>query len=185
VGPTVRIRFAPAASLQNASKGHLQTKDFDTQLSQAANIDAVVVIGRTIRESNLQNLRRIRRVIFPHPQAESTKRYARTVNEQNRIERDIVEATIFLKESHIDVRWYPDMIHQTFLIGDGELRNRWVHLETVLPYSYPNLRQSWMAHRLHHEQLVASFTRIFEEMWKASNQPNKELIERYQDSHIV
>ncbi|MDE2107107.1 MAG: hypothetical protein KGL39_58410 [Patescibacteria group bacterium] len=159
-----------------SSNDELHKRPLDEQLAKAANIDAVVIIGRTLAESDLKHVRRVQRVIMPSPKSESAKHYAQSVNEASRLSKDIADATVTFEAIGTKVRWYPHMICQTFLIGDASLQNGWVHVEMVPPYSAGNLRPSWTAYRKHHERLVASYGTIFEKMWAASEAPDKQFV---------
>jgi len=156
-----------------------QRRSLDDLLGTATKIDAVVVIGRTLHETELDNIRHVRRVIFPDPDSASLMHYAGTVDERGHIQRNVCEASRSLLQKKIEVRWYPHMIGNSLLIGDGDKRTGWVHVETIFPFSIPNRRPSWRALRTRHEDLVKSMTEMFKKMWAESRVPEESVIKRY------
>ncbi len=151
----------------------LQQCSFDDLLGKTSKIDAIVVIGRTLHETELKNIRRIERVIFPCPDSTSSLHYAKSVTEQRHFQKNIAEATTSLREKGIQVRWYPHAIHHAVLIADGTSQNGWIQVEAVFPYSKSNLRPIWRAHSKQHEELVRSMQEIFNRMWDGSKSPDE------------
>jgi hypothetical protein len=150
----------------------------DILLSKANRVDAIVVIGRTLHEHKLDSISKFNRAIFPNPECQSILHYAKTVHEFGHIRRNIAEATNTLSSQRVKVRWYPHAIHHAILLADTERSSGWVQVESVLPFSIPNLRPGWRAYRSHQEQLVISISHIFEKMWEESAEPSKAVIKR-------
>ena len=160
------------------SRAKLHVADLDALLGSAVSVDAALMTGRTLRENRLTNIRRITRAILPHPRSASVAMYCRAdpAGDLARNEADVCQATHFFRKQQIAVRWFPETIFQTFLVGDGRKNSGWVHLETGLPYSRTNLRTSWKASRSKHEELVDSIADIFDAMWKDSAEPDAEIL---------
>jgi hypothetical protein len=151
----------------------------DDLLGTANEIDAIVVIGRLLHETDLKNIRRIRRVIFPNPESDSSVHYAHSVNEFGHFRRNIAEASTSLKNKGIQVRWYPHALNYSMLIGDGNTKKGWVQTEIVMPYSAPNRRPSWRVRRSKQENLVIAMCDVFEKVWDESIPPDEAVIRRH------
>jgi hypothetical protein len=150
----------------------------DKLLVTAKSVDAIVVIGRTLLEHELDSISKFKRVIFPNPECPSIQHYAKTVNELDILQITAAKATKKLVDQGIKVKWYPHAIHHTVLLVDAELNTGWVQVECVLPYSAPNLRPRWVVHRSREQQLVMSMKDIFSKMWTDSVEPKAKDITR-------
>jgi hypothetical protein len=77
-------------------------RSLDEQLGSADAIDLVTIIGRTLHETQLKNIKNIKRVIFPNPDSPSAEDYARSVNETGFFKRQIAETTKSLQRKAIE-----------------------------------------------------------------------------------
>src|SRR5439155_14321738 len=82
-------------------------RGLDAQLAKATTICAMLMVGRKIREQGLRNLRHIRKVILPDPYLNAARDYAKTVNDEMHFSTYIKEATKYLQNNGVEVKWYP------------------------------------------------------------------------------
>src|SRR5262245_32065967 len=95
--------FESRAKLENR-------RNLDAQLAKATTIYAILIVGRKIREQQLLHIRNIRKAILPDPYSRSFAHYAKTVGEENHLEKYVVETTTYLTKEGIEVKWYPHVI---------------------------------------------------------------------------
>ncbi len=157
-----------------------RARTYDELLARAEKIDAAYVTGRKISEHDIPNIRHIHRVILPDPRSKSLVSYAIGIVNSPELQGYIIRATQDAKEKYgIEVRWYPEMYHASFMVGDSVKKSGWVHIELTLPFSKPNRRPSFTVTKDRCEETVAEFAHVFEQMWKASRPPDEAyLIER-------
>jgi hypothetical protein len=154
-----------------------KARSLDELLATASDVSAILVKGRAIREQHLENAGRISRLLLPHPEAQSVRHYAKTVNDAY-LTRHIAETTRVMLSKRTQVRWYPEMIHYSLMLGDPGKSAGWAHVECVLPYSRSNLRPSFTVKRRLQEGLVIAMSDNFERMWAASSDPDNETMNR-------
>jgi hypothetical protein len=157
-----------------------QSRDFNEFLGTAEDIDAIFVTGRVFIQDHHDKFRRIKRIIFPNPESASFKFYESHTGETD-LAACIRRATVICREkTRMHVRWAPELIQQSILIGDSDKRTGWVHAEFVLPLSTANSRPSITIRRTRYEALVKSYQEIFDKLWDISIEPPMEAVAKNQ-----
>lgn len=148
-----------------------QSRNFGEFLGSAERIDAIYVVGRSFIRDHSDRFRRIRRLILPDPTSASFKFYEQSTGEPNLAEYVVTATQICRTQIGIQVRWCPELIQQSVLIGDSDKRSGWVHAELVMPYSRANARPSITVKKSRFERVVSSYQETFNLLWALSKEP--------------
>jgi len=160
-----------------------RNRSLDAQLAQASEVDAIFMVGRKLQELEIKNIRRLKRVILPNPNGQSAITYAKTVDQLGHFQRHIAEATKSLRDEHkIEVKWWPDPLYHSILMGDSDKSTGWLHIESALPFSKLNVRPSFTVERRSFENLVTAMSGVFTKMWGASEAPNEATLAKFLSS---
>jgi len=145
-----------------------------------------MVTGRKFLTEKYDAIRHIRRIILPDPNSDSLKFYSSSIYSEDAVRNHILEATrVCSEEFGIRVRWCPQHIQSTFMLGDAEKRSGWLHAEMVLPFSRANLRPSFTAKKERFPELVDSYQTIFEALWDQASEPQMKVVAPLQRSEII
>jgi hypothetical protein len=156
-----------------------KSRSIDEQLATASDVVGVFIIGRKFRQNYVENSRRLSRLILPRPDAESVRHYATSVDDIGHFQRSIVETTKALQERGTTIRWHPEIIQYSMILGDINKHSGWAQIECAMPFSKSNQRPSFTVKRNGHEMLATALSDAFERMWNNSAVPDPSVIERY------
>ena len=145
----------------------------DTLLGSANEVKAVLVGGSGFITHRPQNARRVSRAILPHPQCGSLVGYSKTTGDFPGLSSKIAQTTKHLQDFGINVRWYPEMICHTLLIGDPQAPSGWAKFESVLPYADFSMRPNIIVRTREHPEMLQLLDDVFQKMWLNSSDPDK------------
>jgi hypothetical protein len=158
----VGAKFFPSRDALN------QSRDFNEFLGSAEEIDAIYVTGRVFIQDHHNRFRRIKRVIFPDPESNSFRFFAESTGETDLAECVRRATAVCRDQIKMEVRWCPEMVQQSVLIGDSKKRTGWVHAEIVLPCSKANSRPSFTVYKSRFSEVVDTYQEIFDRLWSLS-----------------
>jgi hypothetical protein len=164
--------FADRSALEKA-------RSIDEQLATASEVVGVFIVGRKFRQNYVENYRRLSRLILPKPDAESVKHYAASVDDMGNFQKAIAQTTKALQERGITIRWHPEIIQYSMILGDINKSSGWAQIECAMPYSRPNQRPSFTVKRREHEMLAIALGETFKRMWHESVDPDPSIMERF------
>jgi hypothetical protein len=156
-----------------------KSRSIDEQLATASDVVGVFIVGRKFRQNHIENSRRLSRLILPRPDTESVRHYANSVDDIGNFQRSIVQTTLALQERGTTIRWHPEIIQYSMILGDINKYSGWAQIECAMPFSKLNQRPSFTIKRHGHEMLAIALSDVFEQMWNNSVVPDSSVIERY------
>jgi len=159
--------FPDQPALQIGSGGSLAAR-----FANVTSASAIFVVGSKFYHAQ-NNVGVIKRLLLPNPEGEAIKYHAQTVKHPLTTKL-IREATREAIKAGAKVRWYDHFFFNSIILADTDKPTGWMHIETVLPYSQPEKRPSYIVSKQLAPQAVAELQRVFDEIWdNAKDAPNR------------
>ncbi len=114
----------------------------------------------------------IKKFLLPNPASDSFVNFEQSVKNSGLFASSVKSVTKKAQEKEIPVRWYPEFVGYSLLIGDRNEDNAWVHLEFVLPCTYHLDRPSLTIRKKQQPIAFEHFARAFDEMWDKGEEPD-------------
>jgi hypothetical protein len=152
------FEFFPDRNTLNRVHGTLADR-----FAHVSSVSAIWVVGSKFYHAQT-NAGVVKRLLLPNPDGDIIKYHAGTVEHAMTMTL-IREATELARTSGAKVRWYDNFIFHSIILADVDEPSGWIHVESVLPYSKPEMRPSYTVYKRQSDAVVRETARIFSEIW--------------------
>ena len=154
-------------------------RNYGEFLGTAQQINCMFISGRKLKVHEIENVSHITEVILPDPRSESFRHFCQSIDDLENLVRYVCQSTKNITENlQRPVLWYPDILHQSFMIGDPETAKGWVHFEITLPGTLANKRPSMTIYASKYEGVVQHYWQMYKHIKEHSIAPDMAFVEQ-------